>query len=218
MPHMLPYFVTYDPMNDLQHSLDYVTSACKQIYYWCTHHLNNLWLAGSPKLHSWAFLPLDRASAQRFTTTLSYSRHTITKFSWHLSNVLQWVPPSFNRWTTAIVLSVWKELVFLLIASSNIWQAIHTVSSIRIVMWVSLPFLRLPASKWKIVMWPPQSSFEASLWLPPLLRVCVLILTVAWRCATNVGLWLPLSLASAPLIDWLESCNSHLARIVGAGV
>ena len=29
---------------------------------WVPQHLNNLWQDGSPKLHSWSFLPLDRAS------------------------------------------------------------------------------------------------------------------------------------------------------------
>ena len=44
------------------------------------HCLDNLWLARSPKLHSSAFLPLDRASAQRLSTHLKYSGYFITPF------------------------------------------------------------------------------------------------------------------------------------------
>ena len=39
------------------------------------------------------------------------------------------------------------------------------------------------------------------LWLPHLLWVCILILVMVWRCATNAGLELPLLWASAP---WTE--------------
>ena len=51
------------------------------------HHLNNLLLAGSPKLPSWVFLHLDRAYTQKFPTPLRYSGHTVTPFSWHMIKI-----------------------------------------------------------------------------------------------------------------------------------
>ena len=69
-------------------------------------HLNNLWVAGSPKLHTWAFFaPCLRASAWRFATLLKYLGHMVTPFLWHLSRifftrpfrVLQWVPPFLKQ-------------------------------------------------------------------------------------------------------------------------
>ena len=117
------------------------------------HQLNNLQLAGSPKLYSWAFLPLDGRYSWRFDTPLRYSGHTITPFMWHLSMmffkrplVLQWVPPSFNRYATGVVLSICM-IVYPLIDSSKFWQAISTVSSSRILMWVSALLCKPHASE-----------------------------------------------------------------------
>ena len=55
------------------------------------------------------------------------------------------------------------------------------------------------------------------LWLPPALRVCVLVLVVAWKSATKGVLGLLLVWASSPSIDWLCSCKFPLARVAGDG-
>ena len=122
----------------------------------------------------------------------------------------------FNRKAIAVVLSIWKETVFPLNDSSNLWQAIHTASSSRILMWLFLPFSsgHLPL-KVRLFMWPHNSPWRHLLSQLLLLGVWISTLVVAWRCTNKEGSEQPLGLALALWTDQLESCNSPWASIVG---
>ena len=166
-------------------------------------HLNNLWLAGSSKLHSWDFLSCIGHLPRGLPHLWGILGTLLPQFLWHLSTtillrlfrVFQWMPPSFNRYATAIVLSMWKETVSPLIDSLNLWQTMHTVSSSRILMRVLWPFFvgHLP---WKDRLF---------IWLPYYLPAAPLM-----QGLRSLWIWL-----QSFEKNWLQSCNSPWASIVG---
>ena len=105
-----------------------------------------------PRLHSWASLLLDRASSVRFVTPVYTDHHPVLVVSEQdfpqkaiQLPFLQWVPPTFCRYGTVVMLSIWKETTFHLIFSLKCWHAFQTVSSYWRFMWV---FLSLPLDQW----------------------------------------------------------------------
>ena len=149
-------------------------------------------------------LPLDRASAQRFATSLRYSGHTITPFLWHssqdhLGSCNEFPCPSRDWPLPLCCLSGRRQS-----PPSSIPQTFDRPSTL-------LPVLGYycgcfcPSLQTTCLLKtgcscghhnPPQRSLLS---LPPLLWFCLLTFVVVWRCVFSAGPEKPLSLNFSPL-------------------